>query len=141
MTKRLAFLREAGAFLLATVAASALALPIAASSAWAEPGPFTQAQAQDGQTKYNNHCATCHRPSLTGGTGPALTGDAFKSKWGGKPIAELRKNIHDTMPPSAPGSLPDDQLDPIVAWILSKNGMQPGDKPLSAESANVPLPK
>lgn len=125
----------------ALLAVMMFGFPFSPGAAMAESGPFTQEQAQDGQTKYNNHCATCHRPSLTGGTGPALTGDAFKQKWAGKPIAELRKLIHATMPTSAPGSLPDDQLDPIVAWILSKNGLQPGDKPLSAESASAPFPK
>lgn len=137
MAWRSVFVRASSVGLAAILAAGTLA----PGAVRAEPGPFTQQQAQDGQTIYNNHCATCHRPSLNGGTGPALTGDAFKQKWAGKPIAELRKRIHETMPTSAPRSLPDDQLDPIVAWILSKNGLQPGDTPLSAESASAPFPK
>jgi len=112
-----------------------------AGSALAEPGPFTDQQANDGKTKFNNQCATCHRPNLEGGQGPALTGDAFKQKWAGKPVAELRDYIHKTMPPTAPGSLTDDQLDPITAYILSKNGVEPGDAPLSAGSASAPFPK
>jgi hypothetical protein len=45
------------------------------------------------------------------------------------------------MPQNAPGSLTDDQLDPIVAWILSKNGAQPGDKALSKNTASAQFPK
>lgn len=45
------------------------------------------------------------------------------------------------MPQNAPGSLPDDQIDPITAWILTKNGVQPGDKPLSKDSASAQFPK
>jgi mono/diheme cytochrome c family protein len=121
--------------------AAALGSAMISTAALAEAGPFTQQQADDGKTKYNNHCATCHRPNLQGGQGPALTGDAFKGKWGGKPVTELRDYIHKTMPPTAPNSLPDDQLDPIMAFILSKNGAQPGDKPLSKESASAQFPK
>ncbi|MGA2843302.1 MAG: cytochrome c [Steroidobacteraceae bacterium] len=114
---------------LGTVMISGLAL--------AETGPFTQQQAEDGHAKFNNYCAQCHRPDLSGGQGPALTGDQFKAKWGGKSVAELRDFIHANMPKTAPHSLTNDKLDPIVAWILSKNGDQGGDKPLSKDSAET----
>jgi mono/diheme cytochrome c family protein len=103
----------------------------------AETGPFTAQQAEDGHAKFNNYCAQCHRPDLSGAQGPALTGDQFKAKWGGKSVAELREFIHTNMPKTAPHSLSDDKLDPIVAWILSKNGDQGGDKPLSKDSADT----
>ncbi len=108
--------------------------------AWADSGPFTTQQADAGHTLFNNNCAQCHRPDLSGAQGPALTGDQFKAKWGDKTVAELRSYIHENMPKTAPHTLADDKLDPIVAWILQKNGEQGGDKPLtkdSAESAKV----
>lgn len=111
------------------------------TAALAEPGPFTKDQASSGQTMFNNHCAQCHRPNMTGAQGPALTGDAFKEKWAGKPVAELREYIHANMPQTAPGSLPEDQLDPIVAWVLTKNGVEPGDKALSKDTASGQFPK
>lgn len=104
-------------------------------------GPFTAQQAEDGHTKYNSHCAQCHRPNLQGGTGPALTGDAFKGKWAGKPVADLRTYNQTKMPPNAPGTLPDDQIDPITAYILSKNGVPPGDTPLGKDTASAQIPK
>ncbi|MCE4225464.1 cytochrome c [Methylobacterium sp. C25] len=112
-----------------------------AGGALADAGPFSQKQAEDGKTKFNNHCAQCHRPNLAGGTGPALTGDEFKKKWAGKPVAELRTFVQEKMPQTAPGSLGDDQIDPIVAFVLSKNGVQPGDKDLTKGSASAQFPK
>ena len=107
------------------------------SLAWAETAPFTQQQAEDGHVKFNNLCAQCHRPDLSGALGPALTGDQFKKKWGGKSIAELRDFINQNMPKTAPHSLTPDKLDPIVAWIIAKNGDQPNNQPMSADSAKT----
>ncbi len=101
----------------------------------ADTAPFTQQQADDGHIKFNNLCAQCHRPDLSGAMGPALTGPQFKAKWGGKSIAELRDFINQNMPKTAPHSLTPDKLDPIVAWIIAKNGDKPSDKPMSADTA------
>lgn len=103
-------------------------------------GPFTQRQAESGQAVYNDHCAECHRPDLTGALGPALVGTAFRRTWAGKPVAELRDWIGANMPPNAPGTLPDDQLDPIVALILLRNDVMPGPTPLSAATAGGRFP-
>ena len=104
-------------------------------------GPFTPQQAEAGHTLFNNNCAQCHRPDLSGATGPALKDDKFKAKYAGKPVAELRSFIQEQMPKNAPHSLSDDKLDPIVAYILSKNSVQPGDQPLSKDTAKAPFPK
>jgi mono/diheme cytochrome c family protein len=112
-----------------------------ANIAAAETGPFTQQQAEAGHTLFNNNCAQCHRPDLSGATGPALKDSKFKDKYAGKPVAELRSFILEQMPKNAPHSLTDDKLDPIVAYILSKNSVAPGDKPLSKETAGAPFPK
>lgn len=114
-----------------------LSVVLGTGAALADASPFSKEQAEDGHTKFNNHCAQCHRPNMQGAQGPALVGDGFKEKWAGKPVAELRDYIQQNMPQNAPGSLPDDQIDPITAWILSKNGVQPGDKPLSKEAASA----
>ena len=120
------------------IGASVLVVAALASGfVWADSAPFTKQQADDGHVKFNNLCAQCHRPDLSGAMGPALTGDQFKAKWGGKSIAELRDFIHENMPKTAPHTLTDDKLDPIVAWIIAKNGDQPTDKPLNAETAKT----
>ena len=98
-------------------------------------GPFTERQAERGQAIYNDHCAECHRPDLTGALG------AFKRSWAGKPVSDLRAWIKANMPPNAPDTLPDDQLDPIVALILMKNGVAPGQTPLSKANAGGLFPE
>jgi mono/diheme cytochrome c family protein len=43
----------------------------------ATTGWFQQAQADQGHQLFNNYCAQCHRPDLTGALGPALKGQPF----------------------------------------------------------------
>ena len=104
-------------------------------------GPFTHEQAEKGEVVFNDYCAECHRPDLTGALGPSLIDQAFKTRWEGKPVADLRDWVRANMPPNAPGTLPDQQLDPIVAWILFRNGVPPGSQPLDDQTAKSPFSK
>ena len=104
-------------------------------------GWYTQEQAQRGHPYYNNYCAQCHRPDLMGAEGPALVGDAFLKKWGNKPLADLFNYEHSTMPATTPGSLPDDTMWAITAYILQKNGFAAGSTPLGRQVASRPLAK
>ena len=103
--------------------------------------PFTDQQAEDGHTKFNNHCAQCHGPKLQGALGPNLMDDKFKAVFAGKPLSNLRQFVWENMPQTAPKSLPDDQIDPIIAWILKNNGLQANGKPFSKEAASAEFPK
>ena len=89
-------------------------------------GLYTADQAQSGELLFNNNCAECHRPDLTGAMGPALKGQAFVQKWGNKPLSDLYTFEHSQMPANHPGAMSDDQLMPITAFILSKNGYPAG---------------
>lgn len=103
---------------------------------------YTQEQASAGHLLYNNYCAECHRPDLTGAMGPALLGSMFKQRWGGRTIEELYKYEHRSMPPLEPGSLTANELFPITAYILKKNGFPAGSTALSETSgAQLRLPK
>jgi mono/diheme cytochrome c family protein len=84
----------------------------------AATGLFQQSQAEQGQQLFNNYCAECHRPDLSGAAGPALKGSAILSKWAGYPISDLYNFEHTNMPANAPDSLPDSTLLPITAFIL-----------------------
>src|SRR5712691_9387505 len=67
----------------------AWALP-SRTDAQALPAPlvYTQAQAQQGQAAYVEHCASCHGRNLDDGAfGPPLKGVDFREKWG-SPSAE-----------------------------------------------------
>ena len=113
----------------------AIAAALFASPAFAAEGPFTEAQLKKGQSEYNPHCRTCHAKAGSGALGPALVGDTFKSHFGGQTAADVRAWIFEFMPQTAPKSLKDEQLDPLLAYILSLNGYTPGATELSAETA------
>jgi mono/diheme cytochrome c family protein len=115
---------------LATLACALAALMGNARAASAA-GWYTRSQAQQGEQYFNNYCAECHRPDLTGAVGPALVGDAFLRKWGNKPLGDLFSFEHTNMPATNPGSLPDNTLWSITAFILKKNGFAAGPVALS----------
>lgn len=115
--------------------AGILVAGLAASPVLAAEGPFTQAQLDKGSSEYNTHCRTCHAAKGKGALGPALLGEPFKARFGGQTAADAAAWVHQNMPQTAPGSLKDEQLYPIMAYILSLNGFTPGQTELTAESA------
>ena len=90
------------------------------------PGWYTPEQAQRGHQYFNNYCAQCHRPDLTGAVGPALVGTAFLRQWSDQPLGNLFAFEHSNMPATSPGSLPDNTMWTITAFILQKNGFPSG---------------
>jgi mono/diheme cytochrome c family protein len=103
-------------------------------------GWYTAAQAEAGQMLFNNYCAECHRPDLTGADGPALKGAAFLKTFGGQPLSDLYGIEHTTMPAVNPGSLPDAIVLPITAFILEQNGLPAGEAPLDKATLSRTLP-
>ncbi len=119
-----------------------LGLAGAAGVARADSGPYTEAQAEDGHVKFNNNCAQCHGPKLDGALGPNLHDSKFQAMFAGKPVKDLRDFVYENMPQNAPKSLTDENLYPILAWILKKNNVPAGDKPLTKDSvASAQFPK
>ena len=113
---------------------AALVEPAAAADGW-----FTQAQATQGHQLFNNQCAQCHRPDLSGAAGPALVGPSFLATWGKRPLSDLYAFEHTKMPAVNPGSVPPEQLWAITAYILQKNGFASGDSKLSDAAASRAL--
>jgi S-disulfanyl-L-cysteine oxidoreductase SoxD len=107
----------------------------------ATTGWFQQAQAEQGHQLYNNYCAECHRPDLSGALGPALKGSAFLNKWTGKPLMFLYHFEHSKMPANSPDSLPDADYITITAYILQQNGYAAGSEPLNRVMIGRTLPK
>ena len=104
-------------------------------------GWYTQDQAAHGHVTFNSYCAQCHRPDLKGALGPALVGDAFLSQWINKPLGDLFEFEHTKMPANNPGSVPDEKMWNITAYILQKNGFPAGSTPLSAQAESRTLAK
>lgn len=95
---------------------------------------YTSDQSKAGHQLFNNYCAECHGPDLSGGMGLALIGPTFKQRWGGKSVERLYQFEHHEMPAINPGSLTAKELLPITAYILEKNGMPAGCTALSEKT-------
>jgi mono/diheme cytochrome c family protein len=119
-----------------TAAAMALAA-FSTSTAFADDGWFQQAQATTGHQTFNNYCAQCHGPELTGAAGPALIGPSFLAQWSNKPLSDLYAYEHQNMPATNPGSIPADQLWKITAYILQKNGLPSGNTDVATNASRV----
>jgi mono/diheme cytochrome c family protein len=104
-------------------------------------GWYSPDQAAAGHVTFNSYCAQCHRPDLKGAMGPALIGDAFLQTWLNKPLGDLFNFEHSKMPETNPGSVPDDKMWTITAYILQKNGFAAGSTPLSAQAESRLLVK
>ena len=104
-------------------------------------GWYTPDQAAHGHIVFNSYCAQCHRPDLTGALGPALIGNAFLEAWLNKPLGDLYDFEHTKMPANNPGSVPEDKLWTITAFLLQKNGFAAGSTPLGARAASRTLAK
>jgi mono/diheme cytochrome c family protein len=92
---------------------------------------FTAAQAEAGKTLYESNCAQCHGFKLEGPDAPGLVGADVMSNW--STAGGLHDFIAVAMPPSAPGQLGEETYLNIIAYIMSFNGIAPGDKPLTSD--------
>ncbi len=95
-------------------------------------GVYTDAQAIRGAAAYDGACSGCHRPDLSGGTGPALRQQRFAREFADKDLKVLFTKIATTMPRNAAGSLTDDVNLDIVAHLLKENGFPAGSHELTA---------
>ena len=100
------------------------------------PPTFTAEQATRGKLAYDSNCSTCHGPDLLSARyGPPLAGPFFSRSWGDRTVGDLYTYTHDRMPPSRPGSRPEQTYAVIVAHILEVNGAPAGDAELPADPA------
>src|SRR6187399_812354 len=89
----------------------------------AKDGVFTAEQASRGQSHYAVFCAGCHADDL-GGTNsgdsgaPPLKHDTFMR---GSTAEALFTKIQKRMPLDAPGSLSDEQVAELTAYLLKAN--------------------
>ena len=98
------------------------------------PVTFTAAQAAQGQQAYAASCASCHGANLEGGANTApLKGDQFGQYWGGKRVGAAFTFIKTTMPPASVGSLSDETVAQLLAYLLQSNGVRAGNQELSAD--------
>jgi quinoprotein glucose dehydrogenase len=103
-------------------------------------GVFTEEQAKRGETLYKENCAACHGEDLAGsGPMPALAGNDFIANW--KTVGDLFEKTHTSMPASAPGSLSEQQVSDITAYMLAKSNFPAGQTELPIKQAELMLIK
>jgi alcohol dehydrogenase (cytochrome c) len=118
-------------------AAAALLVGAALLSAGQAPpaASFTAAQADAGRAAYETSCADCHGSDLAGP--PPLAGAGFRASWGSRTSRDLLGALQ-SMPPDAPGRLPEATYVAIAAYVLRTNGAAPGATALTAQQT-VPV--
>ncbi|MDB6082915.1 MAG: hypothetical protein JWN43_796 [Gammaproteobacteria bacterium] len=129
-------------------AASTLAAGVMwAASAVAQERPaqvlsYRDVQATAGRAVYGASCASCHGPELQGAAGPALSGAGFGKTWmaGTRTARSLFDNISTTMPANAPGSLSPAKVLEVLSYMLSRNGIAPGARPLEMAALDALIP-
>jgi mono/diheme cytochrome c family protein len=82
-------------------------------------GVYTEAQAKRGRYMYLGSCKACHTPE-------SHTGAVFAQWWKGKQLSELYGFILERMPKNDPGTLGDEQVADVVAYLLKLNQMPVG---------------
>jgi mono/diheme cytochrome c family protein len=105
----------------------------------------------EGQTAYEAHCATCHGdfgegagryPVLAGGQGTLTSGRPVKTVGSYWPYAPtLFDYIRRAMPFNAPGTLTNDQVYAITAYVLNLNNIIPANAVINAKTlAAIKMP-
>lgn len=124
------------------VPALAAACLLAAAPAFAEDpltawsGVFTEEQVARGETEYQIWCAACHGYDLVATDGEAtdLTGAHFDFFWVDEPVVTRFAYIKAMKPEGNPGTLEDQAVLDMVAYILAFNGYPAGEEELTPNS-------
>lgn len=115
----------------ATAAAAPERIHVAQADAAASGTPvsYSREQADRGEEEFNDQCAECHGDDLRGGLigGPPLRGLSFEEKFlNGAPASGLFLFMSTAMPPNSPGRFSPEAYADMMAYILKRNGFQPG---------------
>jgi S-disulfanyl-L-cysteine oxidoreductase SoxD len=82
-------------------------------------GVYTNEQASRGKDVYFGSCKSCHTPS-------SHTGATFAKWWRGKQLSDLFSYVSTRMPKNDPGSLADEDVADVIAYLLKMNAMPVG---------------
>jgi plastocyanin len=103
-----------------------------------QDGLYTREQAARGRAAYVQSCASCHGDDLSGrDPSPALSGNAFMTRWGARSIAELFDKTRTTMPTDRPSGLSEQMYLDILAYVLQTNQLPPGRSDLRNDPATL----
>lgn len=129
-----------GVVLAAQLAGGAPAAVAGGDEGASPPGFYTREQALRGEALYAEHCSRCHLEDLAGG-GPVLplAGDGFLSRWQNQTVYDLYARVRTTMPQDRPGTLGDQVVVDIVAFLLRANGLPGGSAEIEPDERTLKL--
>ena len=105
-----------------------------ARSVW--DGVYTAEQALRGAPLYQQSCAECHGPEMSGGEmSPGLVGGEFVWNWNGLSVGDLFERLRVSMPQGEPGSVSRQEKADILAFLLEANDFPVGDTELANRTA------
>ena len=95
-------------------------------------GIYTEEQAARGEPLYQEWCASCHAPDLSGGDlAPGLVGGEFTWNWSGLTVGQLFERLRISMPQENPSSVSRAEKAAILAFMLRANDFPTGDQELA----------
>ena len=122
----------ATAVLAAGLAAGAAGPAAAGQSRTTWDGVYTAEQAARGEGLYQEWCASCHAPDLSGGDlAPGLVGGEFVWNWSGITVGQLFERLRISMPQENPASVTRAQKADILAFMLYVNEFPVGEHALA----------
>ena len=96
---------------------------------------YTDEQAARGEMLYQEWCASCHAPDLSGGDlAPGLGGGEFVWNWSGLTVGQLFERLRISMPHENPSSVTRAQKADILAFMLAANEFPVGEQELVGRS-------
>jgi mono/diheme cytochrome c family protein len=113
---------------------AAAILLLLSSFNYAQEITFNSEQVEQGNEIYVQHCQVCHGTNLDNGQfATPIKGFFFEMKWGGKTLGELARFTWEEMPEGNGKLLDLEEYVATVAFILSKNGIEASDTPMSED--------
>ena len=95
-------------------------------------GIYTATQAARGEVLYQEWCASCHSPDLSGGDlAPGLVGGEFVWNWSGLTVGQLFERLRISMPQENPSAVTRTQKADILAFMFQANEFPVGEEELA----------
>lgn len=116
------FIKLTGAFTLAFAVVFVVIVPVGPARAVRQRSTrdrvYSDSQAERGKQIYVNICLQCHEERMWGGN------------WTGRTVADAFDTIKTFMPDNDPGSLTEEQVRDVLAYILQTNKLPSGSDDL-----------
>ena len=100
-------------------------------------GIYTDDQAKRAQPLYDQKCAKCHAPELTGRDAPAIKGAEFSANWNDLSLNDLFEKIRIGMPDDEKGTLTRPQVADLIAYMLQAAEMPAGKTEVPTDAASL----